>query len=441
MPSRAERRGAAEWVLRALLVIALAVGLWRSLHASAASPMTRTADVRGLPDALREATRAASVVAIDLHVDSLPGAMERDWLAALRRAGVAVRWHGAPPALALEPLRSREPESRVRLLVTSDSAVPLAIADSAGSIDMMRVTTRGGELESSAIVGEVHAQRGRWLAGGRVPPASPPRAVLVLGRAGWEGKFVAAALQESGWTVRARMPAAPNVFVADAGVLPIDTARYAAVVALDSTANDLAPTLARFVAQGGGLVLAGDTPSLVSLRALAPARTAARLPGRILLESDSVTRPDLPVRPLDAIRGDAVRLEGEPAGVTVAVRRAGAGRVITVGYDESWRWRMLGGENGPSAHRDWWSRTVGLVAPERAEEGLSDVQSVRPSDSPTVRLSQAPTAALFAALGPPAPAATDATSPARDSLPLALLALVVAALLAETASRRFRGAR
>jgi hypothetical protein len=53
----------------------------------------------------------------------------------------------------------------------------------------------------------------------------------------------------------------------------------------------------------------------------------------------------------------------------------------------------------------------------------------------------APTAALVSALGPPTPASTARAAGGGDPLPLVLLVLLAAALLAETASRRFRGAR
>ena len=429
MRSRADARRLGETLLRGFLVGTLAVALWRSLHQPSATPVARATAVRDLPAMLRAASSDARVSSLDVRVDSLPGVPERDWLAALRGAGVMVRWQGTPPSIALEVDRSREPDSRVRLLLAADSGAAFAVTDSAGVVDSLRVLDGGATLESHAVVGRASAARGRWRVSAVVPPAPTPRAVLVLGRAGWESKFVAAALQEAGWTVRARIPAAPGVIVTDPALLPIDSSRYAAVVALDSTAADLAPALARFVAQGGGLVLAGETPALGSLRALAPATTTARLPGRILLDGDSVTRADLPMRPLDAIRPDAVRLEGSAAGPMVAARRAGLGRVLTVGYDESWRWRMLGGASGLAAHRAWWSRVVGLVAPEG--------QLASAAAAPDA----APTAALFAALGPPTPAAASPTSPGRGPLPLVMLLAVVALLLAETASRRFRGAR
>jgi len=220
------------------------------------------------------------------------------------------------------------------------------------------------------------------------------------------------------------------VAVADAGLLPLDTARYDAVVALDSTAADLAPAIARFVASGGGLAAAGGATSLGPLRALVPARAGARRPGRILLDADSVTRADLPLMPLESVRGAAVVVERQPAGVAVAVRRAGSGRVLASGYDESWRWRMLGGTPGPAAHRAWWSRVVGMVAPEHERAGNAGT-----SDA-------APLASMIDALGAPTTAPADAArSGGGDPLPIVLLVVLAAALLAETASRRFRGAR
>ena len=142
-----------------------------------------------------------------------------------------------------------------------------------------------------------------------------------------------------------------------------------------------------------------------------------------------MTRADLPIRPLTDLRRDALAIERQSSGVAVAVRRAGAGRAIAVGYDESWRWRMLGGASGPAAHRAWWSRTVGLVAPEHdvaRAAGASDA---------------APLASLVSTLGPASPSSVRPATPSSDALPLFLLALLSLALLAETASRRFRGER
>jgi hypothetical protein len=316
----------------------------------------------------------------------------------------------------------------VRVLLAADTGA-VSLSDSAGVLDTLRATAGGTTLEASEVVGAVLARQGAYSATAGPAAASDRRDVLVLGRASWESKFVLAALVEAGWQVRARLPAAPGVAVTDPALLPIDTARYDAVVMLDSTAADLAPAVARFVAAGGGLVAAGSATSLEPLRAILPARAGDRRPGRILLDDDSTTRADLPLRPLGVLRADAVPLERQAAGVAAAVRRAGSGRALAVGYDESWRWRMLGGASGPAAHRAWWSRTVGLVAAERDAERADAT-----SDA-------APTAALVSTLGPPVPRAERSAPGRSDPLPLALLALLAAALLAETASRRFRGAR
>ncbi len=430
MRSRAELRRAGEWALRAGLVALLALSLWRALHERPAGAGARVVATRALPRALDEATRGASVGAVDLRVDSLPSPAQRAWLAALRGAGVGVRWRGEVPPLGLSVERVREPDAPVRVLLAAHQGAALSLSDSAGALDTVRAARGGATVEAGEVVGPVRARLGAFVATAGAPRATDRRDVLVLGRAGWESKFVQAALGEAGWRIRARLPAAPGVAVADPGLLPIDTARYDVVVALDSTAADLAPGIARFVRAGGGLVAAGGATTLDDLRLLVPARAGARRPGRILLDADSMTRADLPLRPLVAVREDAVPLERQSAGLASAVRRAGAGRVLALGYDESWRWRMLGGASGPAAHRAWWSRTVGLVAPEREPER----RPAAPDDA-------APLAALVATLGPPAPAAAAPVDAGGDALPLALLVLLAAALLAETASRRFRGAR
>jgi len=430
MPSRAELRRAGEWVLRTALVAGLALALWRAVHERAPGAEPRAANSGSLARALDEATRGARVGAIDLEIDGMPSIAQRAWLAALHASGVPVRWRGTPPALGLSAERVREPDAAVRVLLAADVGTAVALSDSAGALDTLRARGGGASLEAGDVVGAVQARRGAYAASVALPPATAQRDVLVLGRAGWESKFVLVALTETGWHVRARLPAAPGVAVTDPALLPIDTARYDVVVVLDSTAADLAPAIARFVAAGGGLVAAGGATTLDALRGLVPARAGARIPGRILLDADSATRADLPLRPLGGLRADAVPLERQSSGLAAAVRRAGSGRVLAVGYDESWRWRMLGGASGPAAHRAWWSRIVGLVAPEH--------ESPRPSSAGG---DAAPVAALVSALGPPTSAVSSARVRPGDTLPLALLVLVAAALLAETASRRFRGAR
>ena len=429
MRSRAELRRASEWALRVALVALLSLSLWRALHERAPGAESRRTSTRALARTLDDATRGARVGAVDVDVDGRLTPAQRAWLAALRGAGVAVTWRGALPAVRMSAERVREPDAPVRLLLAADTGAALAVSDSAGALDSLHASSGGAMLEAADVVGPIQATRGAYSASITPPQAADRRDVLVLGRASWESRFVLDALTEAGWRVRARLPAAPGVAVTDAELLPIDTARYDVIVALDSTAVDLAPTIARFVGAGGGLVVAGGATSLDPLRAIVPARVGARRPGRILLDADSVTRADLPLMPLGALRSDAVVVERQSAGVAVAVGRAGSGRVLATGYDESWRWRMLGGAPGHAAHRAWWSRVVGMVAPAREA-------AHRPTSDDA-----APRAALVAALGPSTPANVAPRAGGGEALPLVMLILIAAALLAETASRRFRGAR
>ena len=430
MPSRADLRRSTEWVLRAIVLVVLAVVLWRELRAHAGAPTTgehRIATTSAeLATQLRTLASSPAVDAMDVELHAFPSVRQRDWLRAARGAGVTVRWHGALPPTAIEATTVREPEPRTRLLVATDGH-PLAISDSVGLIDSVR-SQAGASVEGADLVGELRAARAGFVARAPLPRAAARRAVLVLGRADWESKFVTTALTERGWEVRARLPASPQVTVRDDALLPLDTTRYDVVVALDSSAADLAPTIARFVASGGGLIVSAAALVSPAFRALAPAVASERRPGRILLAEDTVSRGDLPRQPLHALRDDAVVLERATTDVTVAARRAGAGRVIAIGYNESWRWRMLGGDGGAAQHSAWWSQLAGQVSPDR--------------DTLRAGADAAPLAALVQALGPSSAATQGrAAEPTPERLPLLMLVLLVVAALAETASRRFRGER
>ena len=427
MRSRAELRLVGEWVARVTLIALLAIALWRSTRAAVDTAISRSIKVSSLANDLAPLAADTKVNALAVDIDATPSNAERDLLVALRRAGVAVHWHGAPAVLAIEATHVREPDDRARVLVVANNMDPVALVDSAGSLDSIRAGS-GATIDAEAIVGDVRAEQGRFAARATPSPSAPRRAVLVLGRPDWESRFAIAALTESGWTVRASTPTAPGVVIRDDGILPIDTARYDAVLALDSSAADLAPAIARFVSEGGGLVAEGSALSLDALRALVPAHGGERLPGRILLAEDTVTRRDLPLRPLTALRSDAMTLERQAAGPSLVARRAGMGRVLAIGYDESWRWRMLGGASGLTAHRRWWSAAVGSVSPEHEVTVAANA-------------SAAPVAALVSALGPSSAAAASRTPDSHNPLPLLLMLPVAAALLAETGSRRFRGAR
>jgi hypothetical protein len=256
------------------------------------------------------------------------------------------------------------------------------------------------------------------------PADVAPRAVFVVGDAGWESKFVAGALEERGWKVVTRFAVAPGVNVRAGEQLQLDTAHLAAIVAIDSSVEALGPTVRHFVEQGGGLVLAGSAAGAPSVSPLAAGSVGPRV-RRNVAASDTIGLGTTGYFPVASVRDDAVALERRPGGVAVAARRIGAGRVLQVGYDDSWRWRMAGAAGSEAAHREWWSRVVSSVA----------YAPVGPNAQKTF---DAPVASLFGRLGPPRPAPVAARG---NFDPRLMLGLILLLLLIEWTSRRLRGLR
>ena len=136
----------------------------------------------------------------------------------------------------------------------------------------------------------------------------------------------------------------------------------------------------------------------------------------------------MPVYPLVDLRADAVPLSTRGSLITGAARREGAGRILQLGFDETWRWRMQGGADAVVKHRAWWSRVVASVA----ATPLAPI-----AESPSAE--GAPLARFVDALGPPVSGAPGSTSP--HQLPGWLFPALLLTLLAEWGSRRWRGAR
>ncbi len=357
-----------------------------------------------------------------------PDAPVRDWLAALRAAGTAVRWRDLgvePVALELVPLS--DPAGGVRALVAAAGPARVTLVDSAGPLDSAEAAGGGA---SFLVPGR--PQRLAARVGGQATRAGADtlarRRLAVLGRAGWETKFAIAALEERGWLVDARVTVAPGITVAQGAAFPLDTAVHAAVVVLDSLEPAAAAAVARFVDRGGGLVL-GAAAATGPLGAIAPAtRGAVVRPATLVFDA---RRPRRAIGHTALVpRPGAVALERQAADVVVAARRAGAGRVVETGYDETWRWR-LSGDEALEAHGAWWAALVAAAA--YRPEG-------RPS-SGTTTTDPAPRAALHAALGGPTRFTGVPPRPGEPTrwLPFAA-ALLFVTLLAEWASRRLRGA-
>ena len=448
-------RPSIEHALRALAVCALALAAWRRLapDAVAAAPLAPVVDERALSTALARWT-ATAVPTARVALDSLPDARTRAWLAALNGAGTRVEWRaGAAPALAASVEPSREPAGGVQLAIAAPTGAGLATRDALGPLDSVRAAGGGARLTLPSAAGGMQVRTAGGSARVETPAALRTRGVLVLAVAGWEGKFVAAALEEAGWPVRTRFVVGPGVVVgSESGTAApaLDTATLAAVVALDSSAAALAAPIAAYVRRGGGLVLAGEAALATGLAPLAAAALDAPIADPSLAgDAAAPGNPSAAVRPLARPRADAVplawrTLAGRRA-IVAAARRVGPGRVVQLAGEESWRRRLSGGEGAPEAHRAAWSRAVAAAAYLPAAP-LAANDSSLPSPLEPPRREPAPLAATVAALGPatdaPWPAtarAADRPAPGPRPSEAVLVGLALAALVTEVASRRWRG--
>jgi hypothetical protein len=211
-------------------------------------------------------------------------------------------------------------------------------------------------------------------------------------------------------------------------VAAMDTARYSAVLALDSTAGRYGDRIVRFVRDGGGLVLWAPAARSQALASIAPGRPGAAIEDDGAPPNDSAPRRDLTLVPITSLAGNAVVLERRGRDVSVAARRVGLGRIIETGYTNSWRWRMAGGDDAPERHREW---LAGLVA-SVAYTGRTPL-ATPPTDV-------APLAMLIDRLGPPSAAPTRSERHEGDTARW-VFAVLCAALLLEWSSRRLRGVK
>jgi hypothetical protein len=439
------RRGV-ESVLRALGIGALLLALWQAWRPARESVAQEVARVRLVPaDSLARLLTDPVRSELALDLPSVPDGETRALLQAATHAGVRVAWRsadGSPlPALAVSAEARVDPAggSVVRLAAPSNASVELA--DSLGWIDSATVTAPGVTWQ---VPGEPRAfavRLGGTIARTSEPRAAAPRRVRLLAEAGWDARFTLLALEEAGWTVDAAFAIAPRVRVNAGQPESLDTARYAAVVALDSSAWSQASAIARFVRDGGGLVLlsdAADGAPAVLPRAGAVGTRTEGVPGAL---RTAAPREGLAFHPFARLEPESVVLErstraGAPP--SVVARRIEAGRVVQVAWGSTWEWRMLGDDASLDAHRDWWRLLL-----QRAAAGGDSVPVVEgpwPGDA-------APLADLVARVGAPGSSsgrvpdgAADAGSTSRPPDPRLLL-LAAAALLAEWWSRRLRGAR
>lgn len=436
-------RPAAELALRVVALGALLLVLLRMSASSDGERVERATGARAT-EALARWSTDPTVASGHLSFTNLPERPVRSWMRALGAAGVPVSYDSpAWPALALsvnpvpDPMRA----SRVRVAAPAGSGV--ALSDAIGPLDTLVAVGAGAELEVAAPSSPLVAMLPGVTATAPAADSIVLRPILVIGQAGWETKFTVAALEERGWTVVSRMAVAPDVDVTHGPIPPLDTARLAAVVVLDASAERLAPAIVRYLRSGGGVVLGADAGSMGAFRTVAAGR-----PGTPLLGSNSELRgasprAGLPLVPITSLAADAVVLESRGGSAAVAARRVGAGRLVQSGYEESWRWRMAGPEGAPEEHRRWWAGLVASVAyAPRAAAGDAALATGAAGPTAASILDGAPLAGLIDAVGEPA-AAPAGAAPAeqRPRMPWWAMAVATVALLMEWGSRRLRGAR
>ena len=228
---------------------------------------------------------------------------------------------------------------------------------------------------------------------------------------------------------------APKIDIADGAATPLDTSRVAAVVAIDSSALARLggeSVVERYVRSGGGLVLAGTAALAANIGELAPGKLGARVRPPTL-PTDTIGLGATGFYPV-ALAPSGIALERRAGGVAVASRRVGSGRVIAVGYDDSWRWRMAGGPGSDAAHREWWTRVVGSVAYAPPGNVAASTWTTTIAAAASAPLAYLVERAGVAQPAPPRPAGWSVDRQL-------LLMLMMILLLIEWGSRRLRGLR
>lgn len=433
MPLRAElpgvwraRRGI-EWALRIALLVALLLAIEEALTTMSQRPSLRGG---GGEASIRSALRDWSTVAVPekvrLNFDSTPSAVVRDWTAALPGAGSAISWESSLDEIGISVEPVADPKGTSRIWIAAPQGSRVALADPLGAMDSAVVRKIGSSAGPFNIHGNVHATVRGTTAISSLGDSLLIRPVLILGRAGWEGKFLAAALEEYGWKVDARLFVSPGNQVVLGSAATIDTSRYAAVVVLDSSASRYFAAIEQYVRRGGGLIAVGEGASLRALGSLLPGETGNELPAEMF--TPTKPRTALALRPLVNLKSDAIPLEKRGNRIAIAARHIGKGRVIQVGYVDAWRWRMEGRGDAVEDYRNWWSSVVSSAAyaPRIARD------SVRSADA-------APVATLVGALGWPSARETRVGAGDGSQWMMFLFIVALMALVLETASRRIDG--
>jgi hypothetical protein len=303
--------------------------------------------------------------------------------------------------------------------------------DEIGVIDTLRPRDAGASITLNSVADRLSARTKSSLASTVVRDSIVLHKILVIGEADWESKFVVAALEEEGWKVDALIRVAPGIDVAQGLATVIDTSRYSAVVALDGGATTYANRIMEFARTGGGVVLgpqAASIDAMALLRAGAAGRATSEARG--IQAGGAVSQTTLALAPITSLRSDAIPLERRAGAVAVAARRIGAGRLVQLGYEDTWRLRMGGADGAVRDHRMLWTRLVSGVA---YAPRVQRTATTTPAD-------EAPIVGLVAAIGPRvSTGAISMPGGSQSGLTAWLFLLLSLALVGEVLSRRLRG--
>lgn len=428
MLSRDKVARSAEVLLRVVVIGLLSWYLIQVIRARRHGPEEQASSA-SLRQSLARWSTVSEPERVHVALGHPPSGVERDWLAALPAAGTQVLWSGpslAPTAIAVEP--RADPAGGANVSVAAPESAMVVLSDTLGVLDSARATAAGVHAVIPKPRATADAVVGPVVARAALRDSLHLGRLLVIGSASWETKFAVVALEERGWKVDAHIVVSPKGDVRQGEIAAIDTARYSAVLAVDSTAGRYGERIARFVQQGGGLVLWAPATQARSLARIAPGAAGKLIEDEGEAPSDSAPREALGLAPVERLTDDAIVLERRGADVSIAARRVGQGRVIETGYTSSWRWRMAGGDDAPSRHREW---IAGLVA-SVAYTGRTNV-AAPPTDA-------APLASLIDRLGPAAPEWKEAGLD-HEIVARWVFGVLCAALLLEWASRRIRGVK
>ena len=245
---------------RASRAVALASLLWlivQSFRTGTASASSESG-ADSLATALARWSGADAPRRAHVPIDGDVPPVARDWLAAIAGAGTRITWeqgNAVPVAAVAEP--AADPAGATSVRVAAPQGTQIVLMDAFGTLDSVRAGLAGARLIARSAPSDIRVRAGTLIARAPVRDTLRLGRLLLLGRAGWESKFVAAALEERGWTIDADFALSPKgdiVQLPGRGDAQLDTARYAAVIALDSSALASADRIARYVRSGGGLV-------------------------------------------------------------------------------------------------------------------------------------------------------------------------------------------